>query len=446
MEIRFPEYVQRVISILEINGFEAFLVGGSIRNILLGIEPKDYDIATDADPDKICEIFSDFKTLNVGKKFGTIVVVQREGDIEITTYRTEGKYTDGRRPDEVKFSKNIEEDLSRRDFTINAMAYNVNSGLVDPFDGKFDLEKGIIRTVGNPEERFREDYLRMLRAVRFSSQLEFELEDNTSNYCKELSSRLKHISMERIREELFKILLSRKPSNGIRLMLETNMLEIIIPELIKAVGLDQRNPNHNRTLFEHILCVTDNAPPILEIRMAALLHDVGKPDTFSIDEKGKGHFFDHDRLGAEMTKEILTRLKCSTEFIEKVVLFVREHMFHSSMKDKGLKRLLGRVGEENIFHLFELQRADMSCKAEGKDTSLIDERILKAEEIIKNREPFKKNHLKIDGNDIIGLGMSPGTKIGEILDYLLEQVISRPEYNSREKLIDMAKNMITNNK
>lgn len=439
MDFCIPNYVKKILNRLETAGFEAFIVGGSVRDLILNKTPSDYDVTTSATPDEIGETFKEFKNLTIGKQFGTIVVVQPEGNVEVTTYRNEGEYLDGRRPSVVTFSKDINEDLSRRDFTINSIAYNEKLGIVDPFNGKDDIKNRIIRTVGNPKERLGEDYLRIFRAVRFSTQLEFTIEQSTYEACRQLSSYLKNISVERIRDELFKILISNQPSMGIRLMLDLGILDVVIPELLATVGYDQENPNHNKTLLEHIFCVLDNTPAVIQIRMAALLHDIAKPVTFSMDEKGIGHFFGHDKLGSEVAKEILIRLKCSNEFIEKVTILIREHMHHRNMKSKGIKRQLSRVGKENIFDLFELRKADMKCKNENQDISVLEEIIDQIKEILDNNEPYEKSHLNIDGNDIMELGIPQGKEVGEILDYLTEKLLVHPEYNEKEKLIKMIK-------
>lgn len=441
MDFNIPNYVKNVLNRVKDNNFEAYIVGGCVRDLLIGREPSDYDITTSAKPDEIEEIFKDYKTIQVGKEFGTIVVVQPENNIEVTTFRTEGEYKDGRRPSEVSFSYDIVDDLSRRDFTINAMAYDSDKGLIDPFNGLDQLNKKQIMAVGNPTVRLKEDYLRILRAVRFATQLEFTIEKSTYNACKELSDYLKYISAERIRDELFKIMLSNIPSYGLKMMYDLNILNIIIPELIPTVNFDQNNPNHNRSLFEHICCVVDTSPAKLEIRMAALLHDIGKPMTQSIDEKGISHYYNHDKLGADFAREVLIRLRCPNEFIYKVTMLIREHMYHSSIKDKGLKRELNRVGEENIFDLYDLKRADMMCKGDKtKELDGLEQKIRQIEEILEKKEPYNKSQLIIDGNDIISLGLPKGKIIGELLSYLTEKVIEHPEYNNREKLIELVKN------
>lgn len=433
-----PQYVNRVIYTLETNGYEAFIVGGSVRDLLLGKEPSDYDITTNATPDEILELFTDYKTIFIGKEYGTVVVVQLEGNIEVTTYRKEGEYIDGRRPSEVFFTKDILEDLSRRDFTINSMAYNNKVGVLDPFGGKKDLDNKIIKTVGDPHERLREDHLRILRAVRFSSQLGFEIEEETRKACKSLGHSLKCISSERIRDELFKILLSKVPSKGIILMKDLDILEVVIPELVDAVGFDQHNPHHDKNVFDHILCVIDNAPQVLSVRLAALFHDIGKPHTLTIDKDGIGHFYGHDKVGAEIGEQILIRLKASNDLISKVTTLVKEHMtHHAKYKEKGLKKQISRVGKDEIFNLLSLQKADRICSSSNVDITFLKEREELIKKILENNEPYEKKQLKIDGNDIISLGYTQGKEIGEILDYLMDKVLGNPELNQKDKLIKM---------
>lgn len=375
MDFYIPEYINTILYKLEESGHKAYIVGGSVRDLILGKTPHDYDITTSAIPDEIQRIFRDFKTLLIGKQFGTVVVVQETNNTEVTTFRSEGKYLDGRRPSEVFFSEDIYEDLSRRDFTINAIAYNNKEGIIDPFNGQMDIEDRIIRCVGNPMERFREDHLRILRAVRFSSQLGFEIEDDTYSACRELSSSLNGISAERIREELFKIILAENPSHGIRLIRDLNILEIVIPELMDAIGFDQKNPNHDKDVFEHIMCVLDKTPPILSVRLAALFHDIGKPHTLTVDEKGVGHFYGHDKLGAKIAEKILLRLNSSRDLIDEVTTMIKEHMsHHNNMKDRGLKRQISRVGKDHIFNLMELQKADRLCSSDNADITFLLER------------------------------------------------------------------------
>ena len=434
--ICIPKYVELIIEKLENHGYEAFLVGGSLRDIMLGKVPNDFDITTNAKPDKIEEIFSTFKTVNIGKEFGTIIVVQEEGNIEITTYRIESDYKDGRRPDQVSFSNNILDDLGRRDFTINSMAYNKKSGIIDPYNGRDDLSKKVIRTVGNPRERFKEDHLRILRGIRFATQLDFKIERETYAAIRDESGSLINISMERIYSEFTKILLSHIPSKGINLMLDTNVLELLFPEIMPSVAFDQKNPNHDKDVFMHSLCVLDSVPPILDLRLAALFHDIGKPHSFTIDDEGIGHFYGHDKLSVEITGNILDRLKAPNELINKVCLLINDHMSqHNDIGPKGLKRQIARLGKDNIFNLIELQKWDRLCSSpKNNDIELLLERENNIRSILEYKEPYEKSQLVINGNDIIALGYKEGKLIGEILEYLLEMVLENPELNGLEEL------------
>ncbi|NLY84839.1 MAG: CCA tRNA nucleotidyltransferase [Tissierellia bacterium] len=438
MEFNIPVYVERVLDKLEANGFSAYIVGGSVRDMLLGKTPSDYDIATDALPEEIEGVFKDYKTIEVGKKFGTIVVVQEECNIEVTTFRQDGEYLDGRRPEEVFFSKRLRDDLSRRDFTINSLAYNKETGIIDYFNGVEDLKNKIIKTVGRPEDRFKEDYLRIIRAVRFATQLEFSIEENTFSACKLYSKYLSNISMERIQEEFYKIILSKKPSIGLRLLKDIGALEVFLPELLDAVGFNQHNPHHEKDVFEHTLCVVDKVEPILHLRLAALFHDIAKPHTLTIDAEGVGHFYGHDKLGAKMAKTILKRLKASNEIIDKVSLLIDKHMTqHANFKEKGLKRLLAKMGEVEIFTLLKLQKADRLCSNRNADISHLIEKEEKIKKIIENKEPYTIKHLAIKGDDLINLGYAQGKIIGDILNYLLKRVLENPALNEKEKLIQI---------
>lgn len=435
MRINIPGYVNRIIDALNSQGHKAYLVGGCVRDSILGKEPADYDIATSADPSQMEKAFLGWRTFEPGRVFGTISVVQEEGVVEVTAFRKDLGYSDGRRPDRVEFTKDVTEDLKRRDFTINAMAYSHSTGIIDPFGGRGDIDKKLIRCVGDPMERLSEDYLRILRAVRFSSQLDFTIEISTADACTRLSAGLDKISVERIREELFKILLSHKPSKGFLMMRSLGILKEVIPELIPAIGFDQRNPHHDRSVFQHTLTVMDNTPPVLHLRLAAMLHDIGKPYTFSVDEYGVGHFYGHDKMSVKIGKEFMVRMKCSTELMEKTLNLVKEHMVHHpDLRKKGLKRQLQRVGSENIYHLVDLQIADRLSKKGSKDISKLIAKKEVIEEILDAREPFRKSHLAINGNDLKFLGYKEGKVIGKLLEYLLNCVLERPEINTREQL------------
>lgn len=438
MDFNIPEYVENILTILQENGYNSFVVGGAVRDMIMGKEPSDYDVNTDALPDDIERVFKEFRTLNVGKRFGTVVVVQEEGFVEVTTFRSDGEYLDGRRPNEVFFSDELKEDLSRRDFTINAMAYNSEKGLIDYFGGIDDIEKKIIRTVGNARDRFSEDYLRILRAIRFATQLEFEIDQETKDGCKLYGKNILNISGERISSEFFKMMVSEKPSYGIRLLKELEIIYLLLPELTNSIGFNQYNQYHDLDVFEHTLCLLDRVRPVIHLRLAALFHDIGKPYTFTRDEDGTGHFYGHNLVSAKIAWEILLRLKASNKIIKKTAILVEKHMTaYDNFGEKGLKRLLAKVGEEDIFILFELQEADRLCKNENRNIDDLIERREKIEEILNKSYVYEKNQLAINGNDIIKLGYNEGKIIGEILDYLFERVLGEPEKNNKEDLIKL---------
>lgn len=439
MKIETPLYVKFIMDRLEEKGYESYIVGGCIRDILLGNIPNDFDVVTNALPEEIEEVFKDKKTIDVGKQFGTIIIHLDEASVEITTFRTEGEYVDGRRPEWVKFVSTIEEDLSRRDFTINAMAYNKDKGLIDPFGGVEAIGKKVVKCVGNPEKRFIEDYLRILRVVRFSTVLDFEIEEETFLACKKYGEKISQVSMERINQEFVKILMSGKPSIGLEVMRSIGIFQIVLPELVPTIGFDQKNPHHERDVYNHILCVVDNTPPILKLRLAALFHDVGKPHTLSVDKEGVGHFYGHDKVGAKIAKTALERLKFSKKMIEDVSILIENHMtHHGTFKDKGLKRLIRRVGEENIGDLFLLQKADRECSNKDASIESIVDMEKRIKKILSKNEAYEIKHLHINGEDLIEMGYIEGPEIGEIFEYLLGKVMENPEFNEIDKLKELA--------
>lgn len=438
MEFNIPEYVENILNTLHENGYEAYIVGGAVRDMIMGIKPYDYDINTDALPDDIERVFKDYRTLNVGKRFGTVVVVQEQGFVEVTTFRTDGEYLDGRRPKEVFFSDKLKKDLSRRDFTINAMAYNRDKGLIDYFGGIKDIDSKIIRTVGEPRKRFSEDYLRILRAIRFASQLEFIIDKETKEACKLYGKNLLNISGERVAGEFFKIMLAEKPSYGIRLLKDLEVIHLVLPELTNSIGFKQYNPNHDKDVFEHSLCVLDSVSPLIHLRLAALFHDIGKPYSFTVDKDGIGHFYGHHKIGSKIAWDILLRLKTSNKIIKKTTLLIEKHMnANDDMGEKGIKRLISQMGEEDIFTLIQLQKADRLCSNQNADIEDLIEREAMVREIIASSHAYEKNQLAIDGNDVIKLGYKQGEIIGEIIDYLFEIVLEKPEKNNKEDLIEI---------
>ncbi len=444
--------IKQVTEALLKAGFEACLVGGCVRDILRGKEPKDWDITTNATPADIQKIFPDSVYEN---NFGTVGVKTESSDpklkiIEITTYRLEGKYTDKRHPDEVRFANTIEEDLSRRDFTVNAMALRINLEkpfeLIDPFGGIQDLGRKIIKAVGNPEQRFEEDALRMMRAVRFMAQLGFEIEGETENAIKKHAGLLEFISRERIRDEFSKTLMADDAAGGIDKLRELGLLKYVVPELMEGVGVSQ-NQHHVFTVFEHNLKSLEYTAKknfSLEIRLAALLHDVGKPKS----KRGNGPdatFYGHQVIGARMAAQILDRLKFSKEITEKVVGLIREHMFvydPETVTDAGARRLLRRVGSENMDDLFSLREADRIGSGVPKAQPYRLRHLKFRIEKVSN-DPISAKMLQLDGNDLMKeTGLVPSPKIGYILAILLEEVLDDPAINKKEILLDRAKQML----
>lgn len=434
--IKIDAGANKIIDKLQDCGYEAYAVGGCIRDSLLGRIPKDWDICTDALPEQILEVFKGHKTIPTGLQHGTVTVMLNNIGYEITTYRIDGKYLDNRHPEMVTFTSHIDDDLSRRDFTINAIAYNQINGLVDPFDGNIDLANKTIRAVGDANERFQEDALRMMRAIRFACQLGLDICPSTKYGIIQNKELINNVSKERIRDELCKILISNQPSRGIILLKETGLLQEVLPEVQRLVNFDQRNPNHDKNVFDHTMAVLNHTSNNLIVRLSALLHDIGKPDTFSIDDRGIGHFYHHHVEGEIIAEQILRRLKFDNETIKSVCILVREHMSrYSKLRCKSIKKFINRVGVKNLDNLFELQIADISGSKAPHDFSNVYEMKEKVEEILNQEQPLAIKDLTINGYDLMKMGIKPGKKMGEILNYLLEQVLESPELNTKEQLL-----------
>ncbi len=425
--------------------FQAYLVGGCVRDILLERKPKDWDIATDAKPEEIQKIFPDSVYEN---KFGTVGVKTEleygtmSGVVETTTFRREWGYTDKRHPGFVQFADTIEEDLSRRDFTINALALSLVEGIVgkiiDPYGGQTDLKNKIIRTVGNPKERFGEDGLRLMRAVRFAVELNFNIEEKTAEAIKKQAGLLEVIAKERIRDELEKIITLTSAARGIELLEELGLLKYVMPELREGVGVGQ-NKHHIYTVFEHSLRSLDYAAKnnySLEIRLASLFHDIGKPKT----KKGEGvdsTFYNHEMVSTKMTARILDRLHFSKNLIEKVVHLVRYHLFYynvGEVTEAGVRRFLSRVGAENVGDFIKLRQADRIGSGVPKAVPYKIRHLLFMIEKVK-QDPISPKMLKVTGNDVMKiLNISPSPKVGQILAILLDEVIEEPGRNTKENL------------
>ncbi len=441
MKIQMPKQVLYILKIINENGYEAFIVGGCVRDSLLGKLPEDWDITTNAKPEMIIKIFKNkgYSVIPTGLKHGTVTLLIDGEHYEITTYRVDGEYKDSRRPSSVEFALNIKEDLSRRDFTINSMAYNDFHGLVDYFDGYKDLTKKSINAVGDPNKRFKEDALRMMRGIRFSAQLGFKLETETKIAILDNVHLLEKISKERIRDEFSKIIVTQNPSKYILEMLSMNLMKYIIPELYECVEFKQHNPHHDKDVLNHILSVVDNTEGDLILRLSALFHDIGKPHSFTIDEKGIGHFYSHHLVSTSIAKKAMKRLRYDKKTIDVVSTLVKEHMSKFEVfSTKGIKRFINRVGVENLDRLFKLQMADTSGSA-NKDNSKVLELKDEVEKVLSQKQPLLKKDMEISGYDLIQLGIPEGKEIGRILNELLEEVLENPELNTKEKLIAIVK-------
>ena len=439
-KIKIPEYVNQVLFALYKNGFEAYLVGGCVRDSLLLKCPQDYDIATDASPEKMKKCFEEFKVIETGIKHGTLTVISDGRFVEVTTFRIDGEYSDSRHPDEVLFTKNLKEDLSRRDFTINAMAFSEKTGLVDYFGGIKDLSLQTIRAVGEPQKRFEEDALRIMRALRFSAVLGFEIEKSTSEAAFRLKDKLKNIAAERLSQELIKLITG---DNCYSVLMEyAEILGAFIPEILPCINFDQHNKYHKYSVWEHIVVAVAVSKKDRIIRLAMLFHDISKPSCFTIDEKGQGHFKTHEKLSAVKAEEILKRLRFDSDTIKRVCLLIELHYFVPQTDEKGnpsekqIRRLLSKTGEEAFFQLVDVQRADNSAK-QGfcmDRMAVLDKMEQKAKEIIEKGKCFSLKNLEINGNDLIRAGLS-GKEIGTALDFVLNKVIDGEIQNEREVLL-----------
>ena len=358
-----PETIAEIINTLENAGFAAYVVGGCVRDACLGLTPQDYDLCTSALPEQTERVFHDRRLVLAGKKHGTVGVVTENGVVEITTFRTEGGYGDNRHPDWVEFVPDVESDLARRDFTVNAMAYSPARGYADPFGGREDLEKGILRAVGDPEKRFQEDSLRILRGVRFAVRFGLQVDSATEKAMFSQVSLMDNLARERVFDELCKLLPLVTAEDLIRF---APILAAVIPELKPMIGFDQRSPHHAYDIYTHVAGVVAGVPGDLTLRWAALLHDVGKVPTFTLDENGRGHFLDHAAKGAEMADVILRRLKAPNALRERVVLLIEKHMLWLVPEKKQLRRQIGRLGQETVYQILSLQQADNSNKGTAK--------------------------------------------------------------------------------
>ncbi|MBE6979892.1 MAG: HD domain-containing protein [Ruminococcaceae bacterium] len=435
--MQIPDSVRFCLDRLENAGFAAFVVGGCVRDACLGLEPSDWDMCTAALPEQTESIFSDRRLVLAGKKHGTVGVVTDSGVVEITTFRTEGDYRDNRHPEWVKFVPDIEADLARRDFTVNAMAYSPTRGFADPFGGRSDLEAKILRTVGDPERRFREDALRILRGVRFSVRYGLMPEEKTLDAMISLRSLMDTLARERVFEELCKLIVQISADE---LRTFAPILAAAIPELEATIGFQQHNPHHIHDVFGHTACVVEAVPAELALRWAALLHDIAKPATFSLDESGRGHFYGHGKESAAMANAILLRLKAPTALRERVVLLIGQHMNPLIPDRKILRRRLSTFGSEAVWQLLALQEADWGGKGTDEPRENGDFREIRQilQQIEAENACLSLKNLAVSGHDLMALGFA-GPAIGKILNHLLSLVLEEQLPNEKNALLEAAK-------
>lgn len=439
MKLAIPSSAEKILRILEENGYEAYVVGGCVRDSILGRRPDDWDITTSASPEQVKGLFR--KTVDTGLQHGTVTVLMDKEGFEVTTYRVDGDYEDGRHPKEVMFTSSLEEDLKRRDFTINAMAYHPDRGLVDLFHGLEDMENQVIRCVGNPMERFQEDALRILRAVRFSAQLGFTIEENTREGIRSLAPNLKNVSAERIQVELVKLLVSPHP-DYLRTAYETGITKEFLPEFDTCMKTEQNTSHHCYNVGEHTLHSLLNIRADKVLRLTMLLHDMGKPVVKKTDEAGRDHFKMHGPKSEQMAKTILRRLKFDNDTLNKVCRLVKWHDARPLPEMAAVRRAVNKIGED-IFPLYlEVQMADMMAQSTYRRQEK-EERIRGVkkcyEEIMEKKQCVSLKTLAVTGRDLIAAGCRPGPELGDILDGMLEHVLEYPEENTKERLMELLK-------
>lgn len=439
MELTLPDKVSYILDTLHSAGFEGYAVGGCIRDSLLGKEPKDWDITTSATPKEVKSLFP--HTVDTGISHGTVtVLLEREG-FEVTTYRIDGKYEDSRHPKEVTFTPNLLEDLKRRDFTINAMAYNQKDGLVDAFDGVGDLRRGLIRCVGDAKQRFKEDALRLMRAVRFAAQLGFSIERETYAAICEMAGDLRRISVERIAAELVGLLVSDHPEE-MRALYASGITSVILPEFDAMMQTEQKNPHHLYTVGEHTIAALSFVEKDKILRLAVLLHDVAKPLCETVDEEGVSHFHGHPELGGEMAKRILRRLKFDNCSIQSICRLVSAHDDNPPLTERSVRRVITRIGTDAFPALFALKRADILAQSNyqrQEKLEYLDGFQMYYRKIIEAKDCLTLKELAVSGSDLIQAGMAEGPALGETLKELLELVIDDPKKNTKEYLLEQVK-------
>lgn len=439
MVINLPEKVKYIIGRITEAGYEAYAVGGCIRDSILGREPNDWDITTSARPEQVKALFQ--RTIDTGIAHGTVTVMLEKEGFEVTTYRIDGEYEDHRHPKEVVFTSQLVEDLRRRDFTINAMAYNETEGLVDAFHGLEDIERKVIRCVGCARDRFTEDALRILRAIRFSAQLGYDIEEETAQAIRELAPSLFTISAERIQTELVKLLVSPHP-DYLRQAYDMRVTAVILPELDQCMRTAQNHPHHCYTVGEHVLHSLLYVPAQKDLRLAMLLHDIGKPRTLEVDRKGITHFYGHPAVSARMAEQILRRLKFDNDTIVTVCRLVEFHDYGNSEKAAPavVRRAVNRIGEDLFPRFLMVKRADIMAQSDyqrSEKLERLEEWEKEYQDILEKRQCVSLKDLAVSGRDLIAAGMTPGREMGEMLQQMLMHVLEAPEDNSKEKLFEI---------
>lgn len=441
--IHIPEYALKVVQRLEQLGYEAYVVGGCVRDSLLGITPKDWDVCTNATPREVLAAFRRQPVIKTGLQHGTVTVMSDHEPVEVTTFRIDGEYTDNRHPDRVVFVSRVEEDLARRDFTINAMAYNPTRGLVDAFGGQEDLAAGLIRCVGEPDDRFNEDGLRIMRALRFAARFDFGIENETAFSIRRNRHLLANVSVERIYKELKGILVGKGALS--MLLAFPDVMAIIIPELAPTFGFSQNTPYHRYDVWTHTAYAVQAAPADETLRLAMLLHDIGKPSTYTEGDDGIGHFHGHPEVSAEMARTILTRLKSDNATLNRVVTLVREHDHVFPTTRAGMRRYIGKLGEDVIEQLFYIKRADHAAQSDYEQeykSATLRQATLLIDELMEEEHAFTIKDLHINGRTLMAMGVPAGPELGRILKTLLDEVQEDRLANAEAELTARARELM----
>ncbi|QIB69210.1 HD domain-containing protein [Aminipila butyrica] len=442
MIINIPIDVEKIISRLEAEGFEAYIVGGCVRDQLLGIVPEDWDICTSAKPEQVVSCFSDCRLLNTGIQHGTVTILLGGQAYEVTTYRQDGTYMDGRRPEEVAFVTSLEEDLARRDFTVNTLAYNARRGLVDPYGGCKDLQAKLIRCVGEPGERLREDGLRIIRALRFASVLGFSIEAETARSLHNSGSLLSIVAVERIQTEFCKLLCGQ----GVKGVLEEyrDIIEVFLPELKPMAECQQHNPHHWYDVWKHTLEALGHTEESLVVRLAVLLHDVAKPRSYTFGKDGVGHFYGHGEQGATMAEAILKRLKMDGQTVREVCQLIKYHDAEVGESGPLIKKWLHKLGPVQFERLLQVKYADIMGQSDylrERKLNMLGAIRRKLLQVLEEGQCFCLKDLAVNGHDLMALGIPAGKKVGELLEKLLEQVLEEQLENTRETLLQAVKRL-----